>query len=79
VRGLISATWNWYTFTVSESHGRDCITPHQFRGIRNVVDAHYLVIGDIAPQAKLERHRAPPLGAVAGLLLGVIGHMMVGG
>jgi len=27
----------------------------------------------------LERHRAPPLGAVAGFLLGVIGHMMIGG
>ena len=39
----------------------------------------YLVIGDIAPQAKLERHWAPPLGAVAGFLLGVIGHMMISG
>ncbi len=37
----------------------------------------YLIFQDIAPQAKLERHWAPPLGAVAGFLLGVIGHMLV--
>lgn len=35
----------------------------------------YLVFQDIAPQAKLERHWAPSLGAVAGFLLGVLGHM----
>jgi ZIP family zinc transporter len=37
----------------------------------------YLVIQDIAPQAKLENHWLPNLGAVAGFLLGMIGHMMV--
>jgi len=36
----------------------------------------YLVFQDIAPQAKLARHWAPPLGAVAGFLLGVIGDML---
>jgi ZIP family zinc transporter len=39
----------------------------------------YLIFQDIAPQAKLERHWAPPLGAVAGFLLGVLGHLAVGG
>lgn len=34
----------------------------------------YLVFQDIAPQARLERHWAPPLGAVAGFLMGMIGH-----
>lgn len=39
----------------------------------------YIVFQDIAPQARLRNHWAPPLGAVAGFLLGVIGHMLVGG
>ncbi|PAV27137.1 divalent cation transporter [Tamilnaduibacter salinus] len=38
----------------------------------------YLVFQDIAPQARLERHWAPSLGAVAGFLLGVLGHLAVG-
>lgn len=38
----------------------------------------YLVFQDIAPQARLEKHWAPPLGAVAGFLLGVLGHMATG-
>jgi hypothetical protein len=38
-----------------------------------------VVIGDIAPQAKLARHWVPPLGAVAGFLLGVTSYMMTGG
>lgn len=37
----------------------------------------YLVLQDIAPQARLEKHWAPPLGAVAGFLLGLIGHMVI--
>lgn len=37
----------------------------------------YLVLQDIAPQAKLERHWAPGLGAVAGFLLGLLGHLLV--
>ena len=36
------------------------------------------MLQDIAPQAKLEKHWAPTLGSVAGFLLGVVGHMMVG-
>lgn len=39
----------------------------------------YLVLQDIAPQARLARHWAPPLGAVAGFLLGVIGDMLLHG
>jgi ZIP family zinc transporter len=38
----------------------------------------YLVFQDIAPQARLERHWAPPLGAVAGFLMGMIGHGLTG-
>lgn len=38
----------------------------------------YLIFQDIAPQAKLEKHWAPPLGAVAGFLLGVMGKVVVG-
>ncbi len=38
----------------------------------------YLIFQDIAPQAKLKNHRAPPLGAVAGFLLGVMGKVVVG-
>ena len=38
----------------------------------------YIIFQDIAPQAKLRNHWAPPLGAVAGFLLGVLGHMLVG-
>jgi len=39
----------------------------------------YLVFQDIAPQARLERHWGPPLGAVAGFLLGVLGEMAIVG
>jgi len=39
----------------------------------------YIVFQDIAPQAKIERRWAPPLGAVAGFLLGMIGEKLVGG
>lgn len=36
----------------------------------------YSVFQDIAPQAVLERHWAPPMGAVMGFLLGILGHML---
>lgn len=39
----------------------------------------YIIFEDIAPQSKLKNHWAPPLGAVAGFLLGVLGHILVGG
>lgn len=39
----------------------------------------YLIFQDIAPQARLQRQWAPPLGAVAGFLLGMVGQAMVGG
>lgn len=38
----------------------------------------YLVFEDIAPQAVLEKRWAPPLGAVAGFLLGLLGQMLTG-
>ncbi|WP_166831273.1 ZIP family metal transporter [Thalassoroseus pseudoceratinae] len=37
----------------------------------------YLIFQDIAPEAKLTNHWAPPLGAVAGFLLGTLGDYMV--
>jgi len=37
----------------------------------------YLVFQDIAPQVRLECHWAPPLGAVAGFMLGLIGEMLI--
>lgn len=37
----------------------------------------YLTFQDIAPQARLKRHWAPPLGAVAGFALGLAGHLLV--
>ncbi|QDU86597.1 ZIP Zinc transporter [Planctomycetes bacterium Pla163] len=39
----------------------------------------YAVVEDIAPQAHLERRWAPPLGAIAGFLLGMIGDSFVRG
>jgi ZIP family zinc transporter len=39
----------------------------------------YLTFQDIAPQAKLEKHWAPPLGAVAGFVLGMIAQLLTGG
>jgi ZIP family zinc transporter len=39
----------------------------------------YLVFQDIAPQAKLAAHWAPPLGAVFGFALGLLGTMLVKG
>lgn len=38
----------------------------------------YLVFQDVAPQARLEGHGAPPLGAVAGFALGLAGYLAVG-
>ncbi|MFE8072425.1 divalent cation transporter [Marinobacteraceae bacterium S3BR75-40.1] len=39
----------------------------------------YLTFQDLAPQSRLERHWAPPLGAVCGFLLGLVGHLMLKG
>jgi len=38
----------------------------------------YLIFQDIAPQSKLRQHWAPPLGAAAGFLLGILGKIVVG-
>ncbi len=37
----------------------------------------YLTFQDIAPQVPLERHWAPPLGAVAGFMLGLAGQLLL--
>jgi len=36
----------------------------------------YSVFQDIAPQAKIDRHWAPPMGAVLGFVLGMVGHQL---
>jgi len=36
----------------------------------------YLTFEDIASQAKLDRRFAPPMGAVLGFTLGLIGHLI---
>jgi ZIP family zinc transporter len=38
----------------------------------------YLIFQDIAPQARLRRHWGPPLGAVAGFALGLLGERLMG-
>jgi len=38
----------------------------------------YSVFQDIAPQVKLEKHWAPPMGAVLGFVIGMIGFMFTG-
>jgi zinc transporter, ZIP family len=38
----------------------------------------YLIFQDIAPQSKLKRHWAPPLGAVIGFGLALLGQLVVG-
>jgi ZIP family zinc transporter len=37
----------------------------------------YSVFQDIAPRVKLEKHWAPPMGAVLGFMLGMIGEMLL--
>ena len=39
----------------------------------------YLIFQDLAPQSRLARHWAPPLGAVIGFSLALGGHMLVNG
>lgn len=38
----------------------------------------YLLFQDIAPQSRLENHWGPPLGAVLGFMLGMLGQMLIG-
>ncbi len=38
----------------------------------------YIIFQDIAPQSRLAKHWAPPLGAVAGFLFGVLGKIALG-
>jgi len=39
----------------------------------------YLIFQDLAPQARMARHWAPPLGAVLGFALGMLGHNLMPG
>jgi ZIP family zinc transporter len=36
----------------------------------------YSIFQDIAPQVKLKKHYAPPMGAILGFVLGIIGLMV---
>jgi zinc transporter, ZIP family len=38
----------------------------------------YSIFQDLAPQAKLEKHWGPPMGALSGFALGMVGSMMIG-
>ncbi|MEL7833285.1 ZIP family metal transporter [Fodinibius sp. Rm-B-1B1-1] len=38
----------------------------------------YLVFQDIAPQAKMKHHWKPPLGAIIGFAIGMLGHKLLG-
>ncbi len=38
----------------------------------------YLIFQDIAPQSKMRRHWTPPLGAVLGFLVGMLGKKLIG-
>jgi ZIP family zinc transporter len=38
----------------------------------------YLIFQDIAPQSRMERHWTPPLGAVLGFAIGMVGHQVIG-
>lgn len=38
----------------------------------------YLIFQDIAPQSKMKRHWTPPLGAVLGFIIGMIGKQLLG-
>lgn len=38
----------------------------------------YLIFQDIAPQSKMRRHWLPPLGAVMGFAVGILGKMLIG-
>ena len=37
----------------------------------------YLTLQDIAPHARLERHWGPPIGAVLGFALALVGEMLL--
>ena len=37
----------------------------------------YIIFKDIAPQANMEKRWAPPMGALMGFLIGLIGHQLI--
>ena len=57
-------------------HGRESLTA----GIMSFAAGGilYLIFQDIAPQAKMRRHWIPPLGAVLGFTVGMIGTQVLG-
>jgi peptidoglycan/LPS O-acetylase OafA/YrhL len=38
----------------------------------------YLIFQDIAPQSKMRRHWTPPIGAVLGFVVGMLGKKLIG-
>jgi zinc transporter, ZIP family len=38
----------------------------------------YIVFQDIAPQSRLDKHWFPPLGAVLGFSVGLLGNLLIG-
>ena len=66
------AAWLGYTFFVERPEALGMMMLFASGGIL------FLIFQDIAPQARLERSWAPPLGAVCGFALGLLGHMLIG-
>jgi ZIP family zinc transporter len=66
------AAWFGLTYLASQPRLLGAITLFAAGGIL------YLIFEDIAPQAHLDRHWAPPLGAVGGFMLGLLGEALVG-
>ena len=66
------AAWLGYTFFVERPVALGMMMLFASGGIL------FLIFQDIAPQARLERSWAPPLGAVCGFALGLLGHMLIG-
>jgi ZIP family zinc transporter len=65
------AAWFGFTYLASMRWTLEVIMLFAAGGIL------YLMFEDIAPQSHLERQWAPPLGAVAGFMLGLLGDALV--
>lgn len=65
------AAWIGFTYLRSQPHVLGLVMLFAAGGIL------YLIFEDIAPQAHLQHHWAPPLGAVAGFMLGLLGHGLI--
>lgn len=66
------AAWFGFAFLASEPRALGALMLFSAGGIL------YLIFEDIAPQVRLERRWAPPLGAVGGFMLGLLGDALVG-